>query len=205
MTHLMQSHAVGQDYLRKRSWIIELSTIEVSMVMHMSRHQKGYGVRREGKMGGGIRERAKETSVPFPLLSFSPPPVPPLICAWHAGYWQSQVQWNHRCISCAFPCMRLSPVCAYITMTQTGSTLHFFVLALILALFDYASHMQLWKLRERRIQHAHDPWLELSMFNLSSWWNLPAKASVVSLNFSKCFSFTLQIKIKWRIEEISLK
>ena len=108
MTHLMQSHAVGQDYLRKRSWIIELSTIEVSMVMHMSRHQKGYGVRREGKMGGGIRERAKETSVPFPLLSFSPPPVPPLICAWHAGYWQSQVQWNHRCISCAFPCMRLS-------------------------------------------------------------------------------------------------
>ena len=47
------------------------------MVMHMSRHQKGYGVRREGKMGGGgIRERAKETSVPFPLLSFSPPPCP---------------------------------------------------------------------------------------------------------------------------------
>ena len=45
------------------------------MVMHMNRHQKGYGVRRKGKMGGGIRERAKETSVPFPLLSFSPPPL----------------------------------------------------------------------------------------------------------------------------------
>ena len=157
----------------------------------------------------GIRERAKETSVPFPLLSFSPPPpAPPLICACHAGYWQSQVQWNHRCISCAFPCMRLS-LCQpslHIHHNDTNrSTLHFFVLALILVLFDYASHMQLWKLRERRIQHAHDLWLELSMFNLSSWWNLPAKASVVSLNFSKCFSFTLQIKIKWRIEEISLK
>lgn len=157
----------------------------------------------------GIRERAKETSVPFPLLSFSPlPPVPPLICAWHAGYWQSQVQWHHRCISCAFPCMQLSLCQRSLRVHRDDtnrSTLHFFVLALILALFDYASHMKLWKLRERRIQHTHDPWLELSMFNLSSRWNLPAKASVVSLNFSKCFSFTLQIKIKWRIEEISLK
>ena len=156
----------------------------------------------------GIRERAKETSFPFPLLSFPPPPAPPLICACHAGYWQSQVQWNYRCISCAFPCMRLSlcqPSLRIHHNDTNRSTLHFFVLALILVLFDYASHMQLWKLRERRIQHAHDPWLEQSMFNLSSWWNLPAKASVVSLNFSKCFSFTLQIKIKWRIEEISLK
>ena len=109
MTHLMQSHTVGQDYLRKRSWIIELSTIEVSMVMHMSRHQKGYGVRREGKMGGGLEREQKKPLFLFPFYPFLPPPsVPPLICAWHAGYWQSQVQWNHRCISCAFPCMRLS-------------------------------------------------------------------------------------------------
>ena len=50
----------------------------------------------------------------------------------------------------------VSPVCAYIAMTQGEAHSIFFVLALILVLFDYASHMQLWKLRERRIQHAHD-------------------------------------------------
>ena len=63
-----------------------------------------------------IRERAKETSVPFLLLFFSPPP--PLICACHVGYWQSQVQWKHRCISCAFPCMRLMLMSAQFARTS---------------------------------------------------------------------------------------
>ena len=46
------------------------------MVMHMSRHQKGYGVRREGKMGGGGLEREqKKPLFLFPFYPFLPPPL----------------------------------------------------------------------------------------------------------------------------------
>ena len=49
------------------------------MVMHMSRHQKGYGVRREGKMGGGGLEREqKKPLFLFPFYPFLPPLSLPL-------------------------------------------------------------------------------------------------------------------------------
>ena len=128
------------------------------MVMHMSRRQRGRGSGGREKMRG-IRERAKETSVPFPLLFFSPPLPLPLFVPAMQAIDQRQVQWNYRCISCAFPCMWLmfmSPSLRVHRNDTSRSTFHFFVLALILVFFDYASHMQLWKLRERRIQHAYD-------------------------------------------------